>query len=386
MRIQTRLLLSSAVTLATVLTFSGWAVVDSMQDAAVDDAVRQAEAVAAVASEARDHVSRMHDDGSIDLERLLQGARQEMAESGGDYRSTAAFRAIPVIVGIESAMGAAKASGIDVTVTANDARNPEYDPGRDSALGEVRGQLLDRLTAQVRAGGEHSLWCIDDASDTLVFQSAITLEKGCMLCHGDPADSKTGDGKDPLGFAMENWRVGDVHGAFEVRTALAPVRAAARSAAFEVAGIGFLCGLGGLGVLHLLMRRFLGRPIGAAVEKLRNGEGDLTIRLDDSRDDELGELGSCCNRFFEQVQTIVRSVASSADGVLASAGQLDTGAKGLSQAAAGAGQESSRVAAAAEELSANVSGVGTSTQAMTASYRTVAAAVEEITASISEVA
>jgi len=40
------------------------------------------------------------------------------------------------------------------------------------------------------------------------------LTQDCLVCHGDPANSPTHDGKDALGFPMEGWREGEVHGAF----------------------------------------------------------------------------------------------------------------------------------------------------------------------------
>ncbi|MGC8761842.1 MAG: c-type heme family protein, partial [Bryobacteraceae bacterium] len=36
----------------------------------------------------------------------------------------------------------------------------------------------------------------------------------CLVCHGDPASSPRGDGRDVLGFPMEGWREGEIRGAF----------------------------------------------------------------------------------------------------------------------------------------------------------------------------
>ena len=48
----------------------------------------------------------------------------------------------------------------------------------------------------------------------------VRLSQSCLMCHGDPATSQklwgTGDGTDPTGGKMENWKVGEIHGAFEV--------------------------------------------------------------------------------------------------------------------------------------------------------------------------
>jgi methyl-accepting chemotaxis protein len=58
----------------------------------------------------------------------------------------------------------------------------------------------------------------------------IRLTDECLLCHGDPQTSKANwgndKGLDPTGVRMEGWKVGEVHGAFEIvqlrATRLAP--------------------------------------------------------------------------------------------------------------------------------------------------------------------
>jgi methyl-accepting chemotaxis protein len=44
----------------------------------------------------------------------------------------------------------------------------------------------------------------------------LYIEKSCMKCHGDPATSPTGDGKDIAGKPMENYKEGEVRGAVSI--------------------------------------------------------------------------------------------------------------------------------------------------------------------------
>lgn len=44
----------------------------------------------------------------------------------------------------------------------------------------------------------------------------LYIEKSCLKCHGDPATSPTGNGKDIAGKPMENYKEGDVRGAVSV--------------------------------------------------------------------------------------------------------------------------------------------------------------------------
>lgn len=50
-----------------------------------------------------------------------------------------------------------------------------------------------------------------------VFRPVYLSEKqGCLNCHGDPVKSPWGNGKDILGYKMENWKDGKLHGAFGI--------------------------------------------------------------------------------------------------------------------------------------------------------------------------
>jgi len=40
--------------------------------------------------------------------------------------------------------------------------------------------------------------------------------RGCLTCHGNPSTSPWGNGKDILGYKMENWKDGKLHGVFAV--------------------------------------------------------------------------------------------------------------------------------------------------------------------------
>jgi methyl-accepting chemotaxis protein len=51
----------------------------------------------------------------------------------------------------------------------------------------------------------------------------LSEEQGCLTCHGSAAQSPWGNGKDILGYEMENMKDGTLKGAFIVRSSLAPV-------------------------------------------------------------------------------------------------------------------------------------------------------------------
>lgn len=51
----------------------------------------------------------------------------------------------------------------------------------------------------------------------------LTKTQGCFNCHGDPKNSPWGNGRDILGYQMENWQEGKLHGVFAIKTDVAKV-------------------------------------------------------------------------------------------------------------------------------------------------------------------
>ncbi len=77
-------------------------------------------------------------------------------------------------------------------------------------------------------------FAVDESRGEIVFARAIRLTEDCLICHGQPGTSPTGDGKDALGYRMEGWRAGEMHGAFVLRTNMDKVDAAVRESVAQV--------------------------------------------------------------------------------------------------------------------------------------------------------
>jgi methyl-accepting chemotaxis protein len=236
------------------------------------------------------------------------------------------FKTIPVVAGWTAAAEAAKLEHIDFSVTAFQARNKDHTP----AAGSFKEQLLKDLEAQVKAGGGDTLGRIDEKTNQYVYLRAIRLDESCMLCHGDPAryDAKDEhgafDGKDPLGFAMESWKPGDMHGAFEVSMPLSTVDA-------QVAGF-FQNGLiitiplliVAAGVFIFIIRHLLTKPVAAMVQTMNQiiSTHDLTRRLDIKRGDEVGQIGHWFDELVGSLHKIISDVLSSTRQVAAASTQI----------------------------------------------------------------
>ena len=74
-----------------------------------------------------------------------------------------------------------------------------------------------RAAFEAFAKGEPEYFLRDSAHDELMLARPVRLRASCLTCHGDPAKSASADGKDPLGFPMENMKTGDMRGAFVLK-------------------------------------------------------------------------------------------------------------------------------------------------------------------------
>ena len=96
-----------------------------------------------------------------------------------------------------------------------------------------------------------------------------------MSCHGDPATSPTKDGKDIVGFPMENWKVGDVHGTFMLKTDFTRIDASvAQSMKTSLGWIGLLT-VGIIAGFAWMNQRLIVKPLRAATDSLTVGSGEI---------------------------------------------------------------------------------------------------------------
>jgi methyl-accepting chemotaxis protein len=150
-----------------------------------------------------------------------------------------------------------------------------------------------------------------------------------------------------------------------------------------VVGLVFAVGSG------LLITRSISLPLRSVVNSLKDiasGEGDLTRRLDASRQDELGEVARWFNTFADKLQGMIKQLAENSLALERSSSTVSETSTELAGVADETTQRSAMVAAAAEEMSINMQNMAGSTQEMSSNIRTVASSVEELNATICEVA
>jgi methyl-accepting chemotaxis protein len=345
-----RMLSTTLVILAMAGAVAFWSTARSYRQDAERMCAERAAAFTAVADATKQHASDLHAAGVYRSEEMLAELRETL-QKGDSYRKSRIYQTIPVVAGWTAARAAAQREGIDFRITAFDARNDDNDPRNDEEAGKFRAQLLTDLTEQVERSGQTTLSRIDPCTNRMHFLRAIRLEESCMLCHGDPKNSASGDGKDPTGFRMEGWRAGMVHGAYEVVIPLDTCDAQVASFLFTTALWCLPIVLVAGAFLYWMVDRTVRRPLGGMSAQLRDiaaGDGDLTQRLRSTRRDEVGEAARWFDRFADRIHDTVAEVVRSSNIV-------DRGAQAIAA-------ESHRLADSASQSAATIEEIGASLQ------------------------
>ncbi len=117
---------------------------------------------------------------------------------------------VPVFAAWDAAMRKAKEGGYTFKVPKHSPRNPKNEP--DALEAKALKLMGDKNLAEY--------YEVDPSLNAVRYFRAVRLTETCLLCHGDPKNSQAlwgnSQGVDPTGGTMENWKVGEIHGAFEV--------------------------------------------------------------------------------------------------------------------------------------------------------------------------
>jgi methyl-accepting chemotaxis protein len=128
----------------------------------------------------------------------------------GEYRQSVMYRTVPVVAAWNAIDAVAAQEGFEFRIPKARPRNPANQPTAEEAT----------ILAQLERTGQAEYFRADRASNSILLARPIRLTADCLACHGDPADSPTHDGKDILGFPMEGWKEGEIHGAFVLKANL----------------------------------------------------------------------------------------------------------------------------------------------------------------------
>ena len=225
--------------------------------------VEKARSVVLMAESTRGEMTRNWETGVFTAANL-----REWAEAGRQDRLVSAT---PVATAWRAGQAKAQEGGYIFRAPKFQPRNPKNEPD------EVEARVLRMFEADPSLAEhvEH-----DTARNAIRYFRPVKLTQECLLCHGDPATARelwgNDKGLDPTGVKMEGWKVGEVHGAFEV---IQPLDVAdARIAAAMGKGtavVVFLIVLAGV-LLHVATQRTVIRPVAAVVNQLMEGADEVS--------------------------------------------------------------------------------------------------------------
>ncbi|MFN7917294.1 MAG: methyl-accepting chemotaxis protein [Vicinamibacterales bacterium] len=219
--------------------------------------VEKSRAIVLAAESTREEMADKWHEGIFSAQLLRQWADQGSREK--------ILAAVPVVTAWRAAMKKAAEGGYQLRVPKLQPRNPANEPDAVEA----------RVLKMFEGGTLTEHFEVDTAKNAVRYFRPIRLTEECLLCHGDPATSAAvwgnDKGLDPTGARMEGWKVGEVHGAFEVVQSLDAAQAARARLMWQFVGVVAACLVVGLLGMAWVMRRRCLAPLEVDFHSLSEG-------------------------------------------------------------------------------------------------------------------
>ena len=193
------------------------------------------------------------------------------------------LRSVPIFASMRVGMEAQEKDFYKFRIFANAPRNEKNMPT------ESEKEILKRFGADKNL--KEIVTKSEDGKNIIVIRPVyLSQSQGCMNCHGAPETSPYKNGKDILGYPLENWKDGDLHGAFAIISSLEPVQAAAASANMNILYwsllVTFLCLLLGFLILKKPIENL--KNIAANMKKTGGSVSEVANGISTSTDDIAG--------------------------------------------------------------------------------------------------
>lgn len=136
---------------------------------------------------------------------------------------------VPIFASLKIGSEDAEKEGYEFRVFSNEPRKE-----KNKATPEEK-EILARFAADSQL--EQIVSSLDDK--VIVYRPVRLSQKmGCLTCHGAPATSPWGNGKDILGYTMENWQDNHLHAVFAIIQSKSAINAEAQRATFLIVAVG----------------------------------------------------------------------------------------------------------------------------------------------------
>lgn len=228
--------------------------------------------------------------------KIKQGVVMDLETIAERDDKTLLLNAVPVITAINIARMNSENADYEFRVPKNNPRNPENTPDL------IEAQVLKEFEET----GKDII--IKKDSDSIRYFRPIKLTEECMLCHGDPAGEL-----DPLGGVKEGWKVGEIHGAFEVISSLDQAKKTTAKAFVTISILTFLV----VFILSFLLWwviRWVTNPLKDYISNFEKASnGDLRVSINVDSNDEVGKVSVYFNSFIKSLSLMINHLKDVSD-------------------------------------------------------------------------
>jgi len=285
------------------------------------------------------------------------------------------LEAVPVIAAIKTAQLNATALNYKFRVPKINPRNPKNAPTpiEHRTLSKMQQKNIDEVVIKEK--------------NQIRYFRAIRLTKDCLSCHGNPKGSK-----DPLGGIREGWKVGEIHGAFEIISSLKEAQITIRETIIRVSfmTIGILLLV--FAIVWIFTQKTVLNPLKTANQFVGFiASGDLRQKISLDQKDEFGQMIGALGDMSSNLNQMIGNILHASDDLRNSSNTLRDISSGLStnvqdtqnksdhatQSASEMSHNMDSIAAAVEETSTNVSIVADSAESMTNTIHDIARNTEK---------
>jgi methyl-accepting chemotaxis protein len=323
------------------------------------------------AENTRESMAALNVEKAFDEPSLLAELRKT-----SDFRSTRIYNTIPVVAAWKNIQRVATSQGYEFRVPSRNPRNPVNTPT----------PAEEKILAKLADGNLQEYFEVDPALHAMIYARSIRLGQDCMLCHG-VAGPGNRDGKDLIGFRMEGWKPGEMHGAFLLRAKMDRVDAAVRAGVWKAAlwlmPVALL-----LGVAAYLATRPIRKALANAVQAMETiAAGDLSQDVHiGAGNDEIGDMGRAMQTMTGSLRKVVGDISHSMQSLSAASSHLVAHSASMLQGSRQSSDKAHSVAAAAEQMSTNVVSVAAGVEQAATNLAQVSSNMEQMSSTIRKIA
>ncbi len=341
------------------------------KQSSLDTVVEKSQILARTVESTRMEMEDKWKQGLFSVDMLRDWAQQNQQDK--------ILAAVPVVSAWQAAMRKADEGNYIFKVPKFQPRNPKNTP--DAMEARVLNLMREQNLAEY--------YEINEDTNSVHYFRAVYLSDTCLYCHGDPKRSQefwgNDQGLDPTGVRMENWKAGEMHGAFEIIHSLDAADAALAKTISWTGGI-FVILLGAAGVvIAWFATKAVVNPIRETMSMIEGLEqGKLDHRIKVNRKDEIGRLANSLNNFADNLRDEVLEAFNRL-----AAGDFTFTARGLiaaplAKATQGLTGTLLTVREASDQISSGAEQVSETSSSLANGATQQAAALEEISASMTE--